>query len=129
MPVSFLQLWENMQRLKEDHSSTDTLPMKAIRAGIHIRDDFWNDFINICNQPEELAELLGVRPEQVSGWGHRVRQTLKKVQDADLNGDGEEKPKHTVLPTGGMDFPGGGGVQVNPTEEYIPSEPPEDYIY
>jgi hypothetical protein len=119
MKVSFLQLWENIQKLKEANSTEDTLSMKAVRAGLHIRDDFWNDFINVCNQPEAVADLLGVRSEQVAGWGHRIRTNLDKVLEADNNGDGEEKPKHKLLPTGDEGFPGSGGVQINPAEDYI----------
>lgn len=93
-----MKLWENMRERDAEH--IDTASMKAIRTGLNIRDDFWNDFLQVCNNSEAVAELLGVRIDQVSGWGHRVKHNLEKVRNADTAGEGEEKLGMKTLTTG-----------------------------
>jgi hypothetical protein len=95
--VSFMQLWNNLCEEK-DAEHIDTSSMKAIRFGLNIRDDFWDDFIQVCNNADSLAELLEVRPEQIAGWAGRIKHNLDKVQKADVSGGEEKKTK--VLDTG-----------------------------
>jgi hypothetical protein len=96
--ISFMRLWENMHSQDDEH--IDTGSMKAIRTGLNISDDFWDNFIQVCNNPHALAELLEVRPDQVSGWASRIKHTLEKVKNADETGSGEEKPKTKIMDTG-----------------------------
>ncbi len=98
--VSFRQLMENMYSPEKDAEHIDTKSMKAIRTGIAVRENFWDDFLQVCNNTDAIAELLGVRPEQVSSWGSRVKHNLERVNRADAAGEGEEKPKTKVLDTG-----------------------------
>lgn len=104
MAISFLKLWENMQKDAED---IDTQAMKAIRTGLNVREDFWDDFIRVCNNSDDLAELLEVRPDQVSGWGENVRSNLDKVNKADSAGKGPEEPKTKIIDTGNLTKLGG----------------------
>jgi len=98
--VSFQRLWEHMYAPEKDAEHIDTKSMKAIRTGIAVRENFWDDFVQVCNNSDAIAELLGVRPEQVSGWGSRVKHNLDRVQKADTAGDSEGKQKTKVLDTG-----------------------------
>lgn len=41
---SFQRLWENIQLKKESMEEEDDKGMSAIRTGIGVRDDFWEDF-------------------------------------------------------------------------------------
>lgn len=109
MKVSFRQLLENMYAPEKDAEHIDTKSMKAIRTGIAVRENFWDDFLQVCNNADALAELLGVRPEQVSGWGARIKHNLQRVHKADDAGDGDEKPKTKVMDTGNEL----GGIAVN----------------
>lgn len=105
--VSFLKLWENMSQQREH---ADTKAMIAIRTGINVSDEFWDDFISVTNNADALAELLGVREDQVRSWGSRVHDALEKVQKADDDGEGEEKPKTKLLDTG--ELPTFGGISM-----------------
>ena len=110
--VSFQRLLEHMYAPEKDAEHIDTKSMKAIRTGIAVKEDFWDDFVQVCNNAEGIAELLGVRPEQVGGWGSRVKHNLDRVRNADAAGEGEEKPKTKVLDTG--DSLGGIAMNNNP---------------
>ncbi len=114
--VSFLEVWDNMKRYKEekDAEHIDTGAMKAIRTGLSVNETFWDDFMQVCNNAEKVADLLGVRVEQVLGWSTRIKQSLEKVQQADANGEGEEKPKTKVMDTGDFSSPSMvGGISTN----------------
>ena len=75
MKVSFFQLWDNMS-LKED---VETPAMRAIKAGFNIEDNFWDNFIAICNNTDALADLLDVSPEQIIGWSNKIKSTIDLV--------------------------------------------------
>lgn len=109
---SFMKLWENMIADK-DAEHIDTGSMKAIRTGLNVREDFWDDFLMVLNNAEALSELLGVSPEQIARWASSIKHNLEKVKKADTHGEGEEKPKTKVLDTG--DLPVAGGMSMNPT--------------
>lgn len=98
--VSFRQLMENMYSPEKDAEHIDTKSMKAIRTGIGVRENFWDDFLQVCNNTDAIAELLGVRPEQVGSWGGRIKHNLDRVHKADDAGDGDNKPQTKVLDTG-----------------------------
>lgn len=95
-----MQLLENMANHEKDAEHIDTASMKAIRTGLNIRDNFWEDFIQVCNNADALAELLGVRAEQISGWSGKIKHNLDRVNKADAAGEGEDKKKTKVLNTG-----------------------------
>ncbi len=108
MNVSFHTLWEQIQ----SHSPDEFQPLSAssanvskaaqvIRTGLNLRGEdgsktFWDDFVQVCNDTDGLAELLEVHPEQVAKWGSRVRDMIEKVNKEDDNSNTE---KH-VMPTG-----------------------------
>lgn len=104
MPT-FLQLWENMRRFKEENEENlgETPGMQAIRTGINQSPDFWQMFMDVCNNASHMADLLKVTPEQVGAWRSQVQQALQKVQDADKQPDEttEKGTNKEMIPTGG----------------------------
>lgn len=104
---SFAQLlfmMESQSELNGSNDSDDTPSMKVIRTGLNISDDFWDDFIRITNNPNDLSDLLGVRPEIISGWASIIKENLNKVQKTDSSGIDSESPKTTVMDTGKSSF-------------------------
>ena len=97
---SFQKLWENMQVQKQT-SPNDDKAMSAIRTGIGVRDDFWDDFLQVINNSEGLAELLDIPVTKISGWHEKVKQVLDKVQKADSMPDPKDNGK--LLKTGQSD--------------------------
>lgn len=112
--VSFMKLWENMALHQKDAEHIDTGAMKAIRNGLNIRDNFWDDFLSLLNNREALSDLLGVRPEQMATWASNIKRNLDRVHQADTSGEGEKEPKTQVLDTGGLDNDTG-GIAINTT--------------
>ena len=97
---SFLRVWEESIG---SGPAVETKSTRAIRAGLNVRDDFWNDFMNVCNNAEALAALLDVRIDQVTSWGHKVRHALKLVEESDRR-DGPPNTRKKTLSTGKFDF-------------------------
>lgn len=101
---SFLQLMYIMrqQNLAEGHEAGrgDTPAMVAIRTGMNLSETFWDDFMGVCNNAENLADLLGVQPEEIGAWRSRIEAHLKKVEDADSQPGGGEDTENKMLPTG-----------------------------
>lgn len=57
----------------------------AVRAGLNVRPDFWDDFLRVIGGPG-IPELLDVPGEKVAKWAESVRKGLDAVRKAD---DGE----------------------------------------
>lgn len=63
------------------HESTNrSKAEEAIRAGLDISDDFWDNFITVCNNSDALAELLGVDTQKISTWADSIKQAVDKVK-------------------------------------------------
>lgn len=93
----FMNLWEQIDknRLVENE---DSASIKAIKTGLNIREDFWDDFLSLTHNAEALADLLDVRPEQIANWSYRIKEGLDEVQKSD---DVEEEDMDTkIIPTG-----------------------------
>lgn len=99
MAFSFQRLMENMDAAKAHHgANVDTESMQAIRTGINIRDDFWDDFLQVINNSSALSNLLDVPVSTISGWHAKVKHALEEVQKADAVPD--PKKKGELIPTG-----------------------------
>lgn len=82
--VSFQQMMEHMEVYREgQEETTDRKATEAIRAGINIREDFWDDFLLLLNSSSALSELLKISPTKVSAWRGRVQKYLERVHDED----------------------------------------------
>lgn len=104
--ISFQKLWENMEFAKSDsvsesNSVSESKASIAIRTGIGIREDFWDDFIAVIKNSSGLSELLDVPVVKVASWHQKIKEELDKVKNADQNLDNSSKHKmiHTGLPT------------------------------
>ena len=98
MPISFQCLLENMS---QHHKRSEEKAMDAIRTGINIRENFWDDFLLVINNSDAMSELLDVPAVKVSSWHNRVRAVLNKVQQTDAVPDPDKKSK--TIPTGDND--------------------------
>lgn len=94
---SFQKLWENMQSDKQNEHFDDK-GMEAIRNGINIREDFWDDFLLVINNAAAIAELLDIPVTKIGSWHNRVKEALDKVEKADAVPD--PKNKGEMLKTG-----------------------------
>ena len=70
----------------------------AIRAGLNIDPNFWDNFLKICNQSQSLSELLGIRRETIARWPGQIRENLANVEKLD-SADAVTK-KATLITTG-----------------------------
>ena len=69
--------------------------LAAIRAGMNISPEFWQQFLLLANSPV-LPELLGVRKEIVATWSGKISNLIKRVKDIDANSNS----KNTMIKTG-----------------------------
>ena len=98
--VSFRDL---LNRLKEQsETQEDSKAMVVIRKGLSLNKDFWENFKEICNYSDGMAELLDLSDEQqtqiATKWRSRIEQVEQKVRETD-SGAVQEK-KATIISTG-----------------------------
>lgn len=98
MPVSFQKLWESMESARKGEHHLDDKSMEAIRNGINVREDFWEDFLLVINNSGALSALLNVPVTKIGEWHQRVKNALDKVKQADTVPD--PKDKSSLLKTG-----------------------------
>lgn len=103
--MTFGKLLSIMHEEQESSHHHETKGMRVVRSGLNINEEFWDEFIQVCNNPDDLAELLGVSTTAVSTWATKIKEAVDKVKHADSHGEGEEKVKNKILDTG--DFNGG----------------------
>lgn len=89
--ISFKNLLENI-------NEQETKSMLAIRNGIGIKKDFWEDFLLLLNNSEAVAELFGLPLEKVATWRNKIYHILKEVKKIDEKIIPREKSK--LLKTG-----------------------------
>lgn len=97
---SFQRLWENIQAEKET-SPQDDKAMSAIRTGIGVHDEFWDEFLLVINNSEGISQLLDIPTTKISGWHDKVKHALNKVKQADSSTDVKDNGK--LLKTGQPD--------------------------
>ncbi len=79
--TSFQSLLENMRHFREEENkASESKAADAIRTGINVREDFWDDFLLVINNGSGMAELLSVPLTVVSGW--RLGTRSKKAWQA-----------------------------------------------
>lgn len=92
--MTFLEAWENIRSIREN---TDDAAIGAIFTGINVAEDFWDNFILVCNNKDGLAALLNVSPEKVASWPPIIQQVLDKSK---AHKNPESKEKTHLLDTG-----------------------------
>ena len=96
--MTFLSLWESMSL--DDLEDTSDLSLDAIKNGINIREDFWDDFLLLINNSTALAELLDIPETKISSWRNIIKNKLDKVQDLNSKVDTKSKMIKTGIPQG-----------------------------
>lgn len=92
--MTFLEAWEKARNIKE---SSDDAAIGAIFTGINVANNFWDNFILVCNNKEGMAVLLNVSPEKVASWPLAVQENLEKSKD---HKNPEAKEKTHIIDTG-----------------------------
>ena len=87
-------------RLNEQSEAPDddSKSMVVIRKGLSLNKDFWDNFKEICNYADGLAELLDAPTEQVAQWSSKIAQVEQKVRETDSGAVHEKKA--SVISTG-----------------------------
>jgi hypothetical protein len=110
--ASFQRLWE---KLDENHHASDTKAMAAIRTGLNISEDFWDNFLLVLGNSDALAELFDVPRVKITGMHHRIREALNKVQQSDAVPDPKKKGK--MVNANSDELFGGGAPPVAPGDD------------
>jgi len=92
--MTFLEAWEKIHSVKENHNHA---AIDAIFSGINIADDFWDNFILVCNNKEGMAALLNVSPEKIASWGPTIEKYLDEAKNSK---NPEAKDKTHIIDTG-----------------------------
>lgn len=92
--MTFLEAWEKTRGIKEqgEHAA-----VSAIFTGVNVAEDFWDNFILVCNNKDGMAALLNVGPEKIASWPPIVQQYLEKSKD---HTNPEAKEKTHMIDTG-----------------------------
>jgi hypothetical protein len=91
-------------RLSEQNKTLDedSKAMIVVRKGLALNSDFWENFKEICNYSDGLAQLLDLSGEQqtqiATKWRSRIEQVEQKVREDDSSSVGEKNAE--VIPTG-----------------------------
>lgn len=82
--VSFQKMMEHMDVYREEVSDTsERKASEAIRTGLGIRKEFWEDFLLLLNNSAALSQLLKVPQTKVSSWRVRVQRYLNQIEAED----------------------------------------------
>lgn len=96
---SFQQLFERLESQRSDLSNDKSLD--AIRSGMNIKEDFWDDFLMLINNSGALSDLLDIPVTKISSWHEKIKNGLEKVKEA----DGEVREKKELIKTGLPEIP------------------------
>lgn len=101
--MNFRKLWENMKAAKDQSSESpeiDPMAITAIRTGLGLGENFWDDFIQLLNNSEGLSALLDVSVDDISTWRKKIEDGLSQVgkEDGDLEIGKNKKLMKTGLP-------------------------------
>ena len=115
--VSFLDLWQFIEQeenpederdrgqeaedtalmgVETDPSTVtgvDEKAQNAIRTGLNLNPDFWDNFIKITNNNEALGSLLNISSDKISEWGAKVKEALEEIKR-------QNKPEKEIISTG-----------------------------
>lgn len=71
-----------IERLSKSKDSNKEEKIKEIISfGKNIRDDFWDDFILLLNNPEALSVLLDVPEDNIITWYGKIKKYLDEKDD------------------------------------------------
>lgn len=91
--MSLLNTWNKIESVENNEETA----VSAIITGKNIDEDFWDNFILVCNNFDGLAELLNVSSSKVINWPARIKKFLKEAEKEDT-----DKINNKVLQTGDL---------------------------
>lgn len=94
--MSFFKAWQSMRQI---HEEAEDDALTAITTGNNVSDDFWDNFIIVCNNREGMAALLGVPSDKIATWPAIIQQ--KREMAGKSNPDIKTNSK--VINTGNND--------------------------
>lgn len=80
--VSFCSLLENM---KKQPVSLQNKSITAIEKGMELDENFWNNFVQLLNAPENLSQLLDVPVNKISTWHQKISDAIKATENINKN--------------------------------------------
>jgi hypothetical protein len=92
--MTFLETWEKLNSIKEHNTDA---AIGAIFTGLNVADDFWDNFILVCNNKEGLSALLKINPDKVALWPLSIKQNLEKAK-SEKNPESKETTR--IMDTG-----------------------------
>lgn len=92
--MTFFEAWERVRSIKEHN---DDAAITAIFTGINVADNFWDNFILVCNNKEGMSALLKVDSEKIASWPLIIQKYLEKSK---AHKNPETKEKTQMLDTG-----------------------------
>lgn len=91
--MTLLQTWDKIVPLNED--TNEDAAMSAIVTGTNVDENFWDNFILVCNNKNGVAELLNISPDRIATWPSRIQMYMKKAGQLE-----PEKVNKKTIPTG-----------------------------
>ena len=79
---SFYRVLEQLDEHMALRSEPDPKAIAAVRAGVNLDPEFWDQFLKLCNNPA-LPALLGVRRDVISLWPSKIRENLSHIEAMD----------------------------------------------
>jgi len=100
--MNFQRLWESIELAKEKKQPVENKATSAIRTGIGIDENFWDNFLLLLNNAEGLGELLDVDADVIGTWANKINNARKQVSDSDDQEDVKKNKKliKTSIPEG-----------------------------
>lgn len=93
-----MNLWTLNEFLQNQND--EEMAIRAIRNGLNISENFWEDFITATGNADAMAVLLDIPREKITGWGSKIRQLVEKVHNMD--GESGDKTKKKMINTGDL---------------------------
>lgn len=77
---NFTYFVENQENIEKE---------KIVRKGLNMDDNFWDNFIRICNDSNAFSKLLNVPKEKIVSWAEIIKNQIKEIK---------RKDQHTIKP-------------------------------
>lgn len=90
-----MDFWKLHEALYDQNN--EEIAIRAIRNGLNIDENFWENFISMIGNADSVSVLLDIPKEKITGWASKIRQLIEKVQNMDSSSD---KNKNKMINTG-----------------------------